>query len=68
MVMKTTIQLDKKTVQILKDLMKRLNAKTYDEVIRLLIKEKYGIKNSLFGSNPRLAPFKEEEEAEFHEL
>jgi len=27
-VMKTTIQLDKKTVQILKDLMKRLNAKT----------------------------------------
>jgi len=37
--MKTTIQLDKKTVQILKDLMKRLNAKNYDEVIRLLIKE-----------------------------
>ncbi|MCD6465621.1 hypothetical protein J7L27_04570 [Candidatus Bathyarchaeota archaeon] len=48
--------------------MKKLNAKNYDEVIRLLIKEKYGIKNSLFGSNPRLAPFKEEEEAEFHEL
>jgi hypothetical protein len=66
--MKTTIQLNKKTVQILKDLMRKMNAKTYDDVIRALIRDKYEIKDSFFGSNPKLAPFKEEEEAEFHEL
>lgn len=66
--MKTTIQLNKKTVQILKDLMKKMNFKTYDDLIKALITEKWGVKDSLFGSNPRLTPFKEEEEAEFHEL
>ncbi|MEM2151873.1 MAG: hypothetical protein QXU02_03925 [Candidatus Bathyarchaeia archaeon] len=66
--MKTTIQLSRKTVQLLKDLMRRMNAKTYDEVIRAILREKYGVKVSLFGSNPRLTPFSEEEEAEFHEL
>ncbi|MEM2423819.1 MAG: hypothetical protein QXG34_01395 [Candidatus Bathyarchaeia archaeon] len=66
--MKTTIQLDKKTVQILKDLMKKMNFETYDDLIKALVREKWGVKDSLFGSNPRLTSFKEEEEAEFHEL
>jgi hypothetical protein len=47
--------------------MKKYGMNTYDEFIRNLINEKYGIQNSLFGSNPKLAPFKEEE-AEIHEL
>lgn len=66
--MKTTIQLDKKTVQILKDLMKKMNFETYDDLIKALVREKWGVKDSLFGSNPRLTSFKEKEEAEFHEL
>ncbi|MEM2912981.1 MAG: hypothetical protein QXR06_01410 [Candidatus Bathyarchaeia archaeon] len=48
--------------------MKKMNFKTYDDLIKALIREKWGVKDSLFGSNPRLTPFKEEEEAEFHEL
>jgi hypothetical protein len=66
--MSTTIQISKKTARILKELMKKSGMNTYDEFIRNLINEKYGIQNSLFGSNPKLAPFKEEEEAEIHEL
>jgi hypothetical protein len=65
--MSTTIQISKKTARILKELMKKYGMNTYDEFIRNLINEKYGIQNSLFGSNPKLAPFKEEE-AEIHEL
>ncbi len=67
-IMKTTIQVSKKTVRILKELMKRINVKTYDELIRIMVCEKYKVRNSLFGSNPNLTPFKEEDEAELHEL
>ncbi|MEM2194870.1 MAG: hypothetical protein QW803_10420 [Candidatus Methanomethylicia archaeon] len=67
-IMKTTIQVSKKTVRILKELMKRINVKTYDELIRIMVSEKYKVRNSLFGSNPNLTPFKEEDEAELHEL
>jgi hypothetical protein len=66
--MSTTIQVSKRTARILKEIMKKTNAKSYDELIRTMIKERYEIKNSLFGSNPKLTSFKEEEEAEFHEL
>lgn len=45
-----------------------MSAKTYDEVLRKLLAEKMGIPASMFGSNPNLSPFREEEEAEFHEL
>ncbi|MEM3607610.1 MAG: hypothetical protein QW238_01925 [Candidatus Bathyarchaeia archaeon] len=48
--------------------MKRTGVETYDELIRTLINERYRIQESLFGSNPRIASFKEEEEAELHEL
>ncbi|MBS7649474.1 MAG: hypothetical protein QXK89_03215 [Candidatus Bathyarchaeia archaeon] len=48
--------------------MKKMNFETYDDLIKALVREKWGVKDSLFGSNPRLTSFKEEEEAEFHEL
>lgn len=48
--------------------MKKTSVKTYDELIRILINERYTIQGSLFGSNPKIAPFKEEEEVELHEL
>lgn len=66
--MGTTIQVSKKTARILRELMKKTNAKTYDELIRIMINEKFKIQDSLFGSNPKLTSFREEEEAEFHEL
>lgn len=66
--MSTTIQVSKKTARILKELMKKNGINTYDEFIRNLINEKYGIQNSLFGSNPKLTSFQEKEEAEIHEL
>jgi flagellar motor component MotA len=67
-IMSTTIQTRKKTAQQLREIMKKTGAKTYDEIIRELIKEKESSPSSLFGSNPRLKPFTAKEEAEFHDL
>jgi hypothetical protein len=67
-VMSTTIQTSKKTAQQLREIMKKTGAKSYDETIRELIKDRQSIPDSLFGSNPRLKPFTAQEEAEFHEL
>ncbi len=39
--MKIIIQLNKKTVQILKDLMEKMNFETYDDLIKALIREKW---------------------------
>lgn len=66
--MATTIQVSRKTKQLLDVMKRRWSAKSYDEVLRRLIAEKMGMPASLFGSNPRLSPFEESEEAEFHEL
>ncbi|MBO3832983.1 MAG: hypothetical protein FGF51_06300 [Candidatus Brockarchaeota archaeon] len=66
--MATTIQVSRKTRQLLDVLKKKLSAKSYDEVLQKLIAEKIEIPASMFGSNPKLARFKEEEETEFHEL
>jgi hypothetical protein len=67
-IMSTTIQTRKKTAQQLREIMKKMGAQTYDEIIRELIKEKLSSPSSLFGSNPRLKRFAAEEEAEFHDL
>lgn len=66
--MSTTIQTSKKTAQLLKELMKKTGARSYDEVIATLAKEKLNVPKSMFGSNPKLKPFTEEEESQFHEL
>jgi predicted CopG family antitoxin len=66
--MSTTIQTSKKTAQQLKELMKKTGANSYDEVIRKLLGDRNEIPVSLFGSNPKLKPFTEDDEAEFHEL
>ncbi|MBO3840670.1 MAG: hypothetical protein QXS66_02925 [Thermoproteota archaeon] len=66
--MATTIQVSRKTRQLLDALKKRLSAKSYDEVLQRILAEKTEIPSSMFGSNPKLSSFREEEEAEFHEL
>jgi hypothetical protein len=64
----TTIQVSRKTKQLLDALKRRLSAKSYDEVIQKLMIEKLKIPTSMFGSNLKLSSFTEREEAEFHEL
>ena len=66
--MSTTIQVSRKTLQLLNMLKRKLSARSYDELLRKIAAEKLNIPVSLFGFNPKLKPFKEEEEAEFHEL
>lgn len=67
-VMSTTIQVSRKTLQLLNMLKERLSVKSYDELIRMMALEKLNLPKSMFGVNPRLSSFKEEDEAEFHEL
>lgn len=66
--MSTTIQVSRKTAQLLKELVKRTNAKSYDELIRNLVLGKLKTPKSLSGSNPKPSPFTERDEAELHEL
>ena len=66
--MSTTIQTTKKTAQLLKELMKKTGAKSYDEVIASMAREKLKVPKSMFGSNPRLGHFAEKDELESHEL
>ena len=66
--MSTTIQTSKKTAQLLRELMKKTGAASYDEVISSLAREKLSVPKSMFGSNPKLKPFTEEDESHFHEL
>jgi len=66
--MATTIQVSKRTQQLLEMLKKKLSAKSYDEVLQMLATEKLKFSTSMFGSNPKLSSFKEKDKAEFHEL
>lgn len=66
--MSTTIQTSKKTAQLLRELMRKTGARSYDELIASLAKEKLKIPKSMFGSNPKLGSFTEEEESQFHEF
>ena len=64
----TSIQVDEKTLQMLKEIKKETKAKSNDEVIKNLIAERKKIAQSMFGSNPKLSSFSEEDEAEFHDI
>ncbi|MCD6409424.1 MAG: hypothetical protein J7L98_03665 [Candidatus Verstraetearchaeota archaeon] len=66
--MSTTIQVSRRTLQLLSMLKKKMKAQSYDELLLKLAMEKLNLPQSMFGSNPKLASFTEEEEAEFHEL
>ncbi len=65
--MATTVQVREKTLQLLSQLKKEMGLKSYDELINRLIAQK-GIPTSMFGSNKKLKPFTDRDEAEFHEL
>lgn len=65
--METTIQLNKHTVQILKDMKNKFGMKSYDELINSMIQKQKKTPKSMFGSNPKLGPFTEEDRAEIRE-
>jgi len=62
--MTTTIQIKEPTLQTLKKIKGELGVKTYDEAINRLIKRR----KSMFGAHSGIAEFREEDEAEFHEI
>jgi hypothetical protein len=53
---------------MLNKIKKETHATSHNQVIRSLILERKKIPRSMFGSNRKLKPFTEEDEAEFHEL
>ena len=65
---KTTVEVDRATLQALKELKDELNAKSFDETIRALIRQVRGVSKSKFGAHPDMEPFTVEDEATSHEL
>lgn len=59
--MATTIQVDKKTAELLKQLKEEERAATYNELILHLVTRYKTLKTSRFGRYPKLPPFTREE-------
>jgi predicted CopG family antitoxin len=59
--MATTVRISKELLQELEKLKKETMAKSYEEVIRKLIREAKRLKKSHFGSLPKLREFRREE-------
>ncbi|MEM2592130.1 MAG: hypothetical protein QXI60_06045 [Thermofilaceae archaeon] len=68
MVKAIKIQVSRRTRRLLDVLKKRLSVGSRDEVLQKLLAEKMGVPTTMFGSNPKLSRFEEEDEAEFHVL
>jgi hypothetical protein len=66
--MPTTVQVNEKTLQMLNKIKKEMKASSHDQVIKSLIQEREKIPCSMFGSNRKLKPYTDADEAEFHEL
>ena len=65
--MATSIQVQEKTLNLLKQQKKRLKLATYDEVIRVLAKKKEPLSQNMFGiDRDRITPFEEADRFDFH--
>jgi len=62
--MTRTIQVDEKTLKSLMTLKKELKARSYQEVITVLVSQKRGLPSSLFGLAKGSKPFQREPENE----
>lgn len=60
--MVTTIQMHEDVIKELNALKKELNLKSYEEVIRALLRTEKRLKKSYFGKFPELHEFKRDEE------
>jgi predicted CopG family antitoxin len=61
MTMSTTIQIQDDVYKILSMLKKELNAESYNEVVKYLLRKAKRMDESEFGSMPGIAPFQREE-------
>lgn len=61
------MEVDKSTLQALKELKAELGARSVDETIQVLIRRVRQIPRSKFGAHPDMTPFKPEDEAAGHE-
>lgn len=59
-----TIQVSERTFQLLKNIKKEMKARSYNQVIKSLILERKNIPKSMFGSNPQLKSFSQEDKIE----
>ena len=66
--MSTTVEVKKNTAKVLEGLKSKYHAKSMDETIKRLISKAENIPDSMFGSHPKMKPFKARDEAKFHEL
>lgn len=66
--MATTIQVSQETKQLLEELKKKDQTKTYDEVIQKLAQKQLRIPRSMFGATKKITPWKKEDRAVFREL
>jgi len=65
--MSTTIQIENKTLLLLKRLKTKFKVKTYDEIIRKLISKKVEPVASLLGAHPHLPSFGEQDHLFSHD-
>ncbi|MBI2339300.1 MAG: hypothetical protein HYU99_02880 [Deltaproteobacteria bacterium] len=66
--MTTTIQVQEKTLRLLKLEKKKLKLDTYDQVIRHLTQARGPVVGKMFGiDRGRLSPFSEDDHIDFHE-
>ena len=60
----TTIQVQEETLNLLKRLKADLKSHSYDDALRTLLRQRWRIRESMFGAHPKLKPFAHE--VEFH--
>jgi len=62
----TTIQVNRSTVEFLERVKNNYGVSSYDKAIQMLGRKEKALKKSMFGSHPKMKPFKRE--YEFHDL
>ncbi|MFH1722301.1 MAG: hypothetical protein ABH950_06840 [Candidatus Altiarchaeota archaeon] len=66
--MATSIMVDERTLQTLKELKSKYQAKSYDETLTYLITKTTDIPKSNFGTHPRMKSFTRKDRSSFHDL
>ena len=63
-----TIKIEESTLQLLKEVKEKINAKNFDDAIRKLSETRVRIPKSMFGAHPEMSSFTEKDKVRFHEL
>lgn len=63
-----TIKIEESTLQLLKEVKEKTNAKNFDDAIRKLSETRVRVPKSMFGAHPEMSSFTEKDRIRFHEL